>query len=398
MNNGVSIIILTLNGGGIFSECLKKISQQDYPKKVQLIVIDSGSTDGTLELAEKNDALVFKINKKEFHHARTRNKALSFAAFNKVIYLVQDAIPYSNNWLYDMEHALSEGDVCAVYVQQVPHDDASLYARFAVESHSNILGQESVLQSVDSFGSFQRMPYEDAYRTIRLDNVCAIYRKELLERIPFPEFDFAEDLAWAYKNICIGYKIKYEPNIKVKHSHDRPPEYNFNRHVVDSIFCAKIMNRVKDDFSFLTIRDLMVLTISFQQFAKNLKSDIVSKSLSPKICRSNSIQIIDKIFKNYPLKYRGIKFVEGRLLNRLRFQTTALKTIDQHNKAHTMYCLDFIKKNYQIKSNEELLESLEQISASVLGRLYGEVYASCLVKGELTPELEDFIKPYRSHM
>jgi glycosyltransferase involved in cell wall biosynthesis len=398
MDSGVSIIIPTLNGGKIFSECLKKINQQDYSKKIQLIIIDSGSTDGTLELAEKSDALVLKIDKKEFHHARTRNKALSFAAFNKVIYLVQDAIPYSNSWLYGMENALSDRNVCATYVQQVPHDNASLYARFAVESHSNTLGQESVLQSIDSFESFHMMPYEDAYRAIRLDNVCAIYRKELLEKNPFPEFDFAEDLAWAYKNISTGYKIKYEPKIKIRHSHDRPPGYNFNRHVVDSIFCAKIMNRVKDDFSFLTTRDLIALTISFQKFAGQLKSDIADKSLSLGVHRSGSMQIIDKIFKSYPLKYRVIKFVEGRLLNRLRPQTAALKAIDQHSKAHTIYCIDFIKENYQIKSNEELLESLEQITASVLGRLYGEVYASRLVKGELTPEFEDFIRPYRSNV
>lgn len=114
MNDGISIIIPTYNGGSVFSICLEKINQQNYTKKIQLIVVDSGSTDGTPELAEKAGAFVSSIDKREFHHARTRNKALSLAKFNKVVYTVQDAIPCSNRWLSDLERSLNENGVAAV--------------------------------------------------------------------------------------------------------------------------------------------------------------------------------------------------------------------------------------------------------------------------------------------
>jgi hypothetical protein len=58
----------------------------------------------------------------------------------------------------------------------------------------------------ESHESFQKMPYDEAYRAIGLDNVCAIYRKELLMNISFPEVAFA-----------------------VQHFHSRSAEYRFNR-------------------------------------------------------------------------------------------------------------------------------------------------------------------------
>ena len=51
MENGVSIIIPTCNGGRLFEECLAAIKLQDYEGPLQLIIIDSDSTDKTVELA-----------------------------------------------------------------------------------------------------------------------------------------------------------------------------------------------------------------------------------------------------------------------------------------------------------------------------------------------------------
>ncbi|MBU1932235.1 glycosyltransferase, partial [Patescibacteria group bacterium] len=58
MGQGISIIIPTHNGGQVFSRCLEMIGQQDYSGHIQLIIVDSGSTDGTVELAERGGALI----------------------------------------------------------------------------------------------------------------------------------------------------------------------------------------------------------------------------------------------------------------------------------------------------------------------------------------------------
>ena len=73
MKKGISIVIPTYNGGRIFAECLQKIKRQKYAGEIQLIVIDSGSNDGTPDLAENVGAIVKRIDHKEFNHAKTRN-------------------------------------------------------------------------------------------------------------------------------------------------------------------------------------------------------------------------------------------------------------------------------------------------------------------------------------
>ena len=393
MNDGISIIIPTYNGGSIFSKCLEKINQQDYSGKIQLIVVDSGSTDGTLELAQKAGALVKKIDKSEFHHAKTRNKALSFAKFNKVVYTVQDIIPCSETWLSDLERSINQHDVVAVYTDQIPHDDANPYARFENQCIRDFRGQEPVLQSLDSVESFRKMPYHDAYRAIALDNVCAIYRKESLMDVPFPEVDFAEDLAWSLENMLKGRSVLYQPGIKVKHSHNRLPEYGFNRQIANSFWCAKIMRRVAHDMSFLTIRDLMTLTSGVRQFVNKLGSDILEESTMPDNKGKKSIQVIDNILKKYSFRNR-VRFFIDNFSKNSRPQSAELKMIEQQAKQDIQHVMVTIKKNYKVTLKEELLDVLDQITANVLGRIYGEVYASCMLNGKISSELEDFIKPY----
>ena len=73
--------------------------------------------------------------------------------------------------------------------------------------------------------------------------MCAIYRKEVLEKTPFPDVEFAEDLAWALKISLLGLRITYLPHIKVRHSHNRLSDYTFRPQIVNSFWCAKIMGR-----------------------------------------------------------------------------------------------------------------------------------------------------------
>ena len=95
MEKGISIIVPTYNGGQVFSKCLEKIGQQDYSGQIQLIILDSGSTDGTAELAERAGAFVRIIDRRQFHHSKTRNSAIRLAKFDKIVFTVQDAVSCS---------------------------------------------------------------------------------------------------------------------------------------------------------------------------------------------------------------------------------------------------------------------------------------------------------------
>ena len=396
MKKGISIIIPTYNGGQVFSKCLEMIGQQGYGAEIQLIIIDSGSTDGTIALAERAGALVRRLDKKHFHHANTRNEAVLLADFENIVFIVQDAVPCSETWLSELERSLYEADVAAVYTDQIPHDDATAYARFEIESISRARGREQKIQQIESLEAFNEMPYDVAYRTISLDNVCAIYRRDLLIDIPFPEVDFAEDMAWALKNMLLGHKVLYNPNIRVKHSHNRFPEYAFNRQVINSFWCAKIMNRVENDMSFLTVRDLMVLTGRLERFANRLRSDILEDRKKHDIDRKSSHNIIDEIRKKFSLRNRMKCLLLDRLEKYLPNRSDKLRMIEHQVEDGIRDVLKLIEKEHRVTAEEGLLEVLDQSAANILGRMYGEAFASSMVRDKISLQLDAFMIPYMS--
>lgn len=394
MGKGVSIIIPTYNGGRIFSKCLDMIGRQDYGGQIQLIIVDSGSTDGTIELAERARALIKKIDKRRFHHATTRNEAVLLAKFNTIVFTVQDAVPCSTSWLSDLERSLSETGVAAVYTDQIPHDDASPYARFEIESISRARGGRQKIQQIESLKAFNEMSYDEAYRAIGLDNVCAIYRKELLMNTNFPEVDFAEDMAWAFKNMLLGHRLMYQPDIKVKHSHNRTPEYAFNRQVINSFWCAKIMNRVENDMSFVTVGDLMALTGALGRFVNRLGSEVLGGKEPGDIKGRRLPQVIDKVKRSFSLRNRAKYFIVDTSSRKSNLKLPQLTIIQQQAEEGIKHILNLIENEYKITAWEELIGVIDQSATNILGRIYGETYASCMVKGKISSQLEAFIKPY----
>jgi len=320
---------------------------------------------------------------------------LSLTKFDKVVLTVQDVIPCSDTWLLNLENSINQHDVVAVYTDQIPHDDANPYARFENQCIRDFRGQEQVLQSLDSVESFREMSYHDAYRAIALDNVCAIYRKESLMHVPFPEVDFAEDLAWSLENMLKGRSVLYQPGIKVKHSHNRIPEYGFNRQIANSFWCAKIMRRVAHDMSYLNVGDLMSLTGAVRMFVSRIISNLLNAGNAPGNNSGKEPRAINKIVGRYSLKNRVRWLLIDRLSRDRKHGSPELRKIEEQAKQDILSILELMKTNYNATSKAELLEALEQIVANLLGRIYGEVYASCMLNGKMSSELEDFIKPYR---
>jgi glycosyltransferase involved in cell wall biosynthesis len=383
MENGVSIIIPTCNGGQIFRECLAAIKRQAYGGSIQLIIIDSGSTDNTVELAIKAGAQVKSIDPKQFHHARTRNDALSLAAHERIVFMVQDAIPCSGDWLTTLVQSLDDYLVAAVYTAQIPHDTATPYARFEIESVNAARGHDLAIQEIESLESYAEMPYHQAYRMIGLDDVCAIYRRDLLLKEPFPEVDFAEDMAWAQKNLLMGHKILYNPSIKVKHSHNRPPYYAFCRQIINSFWCAKIMGRVENDLSFLKTGDLRTLTGTTCSFVSNLRCNAFDEE-----------SLIQGILENFPGKNWIRHLWPDRFFRKQKPMPEGLKTVAGNIETRIETLFHLVQEKYGIREHGELNLLLSQVIANVMGRVFGEVYASRLLKDDISPNLESLMRPF----
>lgn len=395
MDEGITIIIPTCDGGPVFFECLQMIRQQVYDGPIQLMVVDSGSSDRTPELAESMGAVVKHIKREDFHHARTRNAALAMAAFDQVLFMVQDAVPVSEEWLSRLTAALHESGAAAVYTDQIPHDTATLYARFETESISQARGDQPVMQQIASLESFQEMPYDRAYRTINLDNVCAIYRKELLVSHPFPETAFAEDMAWALQMLFGGWKILYHPDIKVRHSHNRTPEYGFRRQIINSVWAARIMNRTETDLSFLKVRDLIALTARTAQFVEQQKAAIPTEKGKCGRKGKGRQRGLGQMLRASSLENRMMWLLYQGIAS-ARFSSAPFKAIGEDTEGRIQSIVNAIIERYHPTDMTELAGTLDQVSANTLGRIYGETYASCIVNGKIPSEIVRLMRPFMS--
>jgi rhamnosyltransferase len=230
----VSIVIPTLNEAGPkFEALLERISEQESDFDHEVIVVDSGSTDGTDELARRYGALVHRIPREHFNHGATRNLGISLARGEYVVLTVGDAVPLDERWLATMvENLKQDGRVAGVYSRQVPHPEASALTRVVVNSLATA-SLERREQFAGDLEQYRKMPSRRRRRLANFDNVSSCLRRSVWEEIPLEKTNFGEDIRWGKKVVEAGYKIVYEPRSAVLHSHERGAMYDLRRHYVD---------------------------------------------------------------------------------------------------------------------------------------------------------------------
>jgi rhamnosyltransferase len=229
----VSVVIPTLNAGPEFEKLLEKLSTQEGGFEREVIVIDSGSEDGTVELARRYGARVHQIPRSEFNHGATRDLGISLSSGEYVAFIVQDALPLDERWLAAMVEDLERDErVAGVYGRQISRQDAGVLTRVLVNSLANAT-LERREQVVDSPGQYHKLPPKERRRLAAFDNVSSCLRRSVWEELPFEKTDFGEDLRWGKKVVEAGYKIVYEPRSAVFHSHERGAMYNLRRYYVN---------------------------------------------------------------------------------------------------------------------------------------------------------------------
>ena len=98
----ISIAILTMNGGTLFKKSIEMIFSQKISYPFEVVVVDSSSTDGTLEFVKRYPIRLFEIEEKEFSFGHTRDYAFGKAQGKYVVTLSQDVIPANDSWLENL--------------------------------------------------------------------------------------------------------------------------------------------------------------------------------------------------------------------------------------------------------------------------------------------------------
>lgn len=215
-------MIPTWNGGARFRELLLALASQD--REHELVVIDSGSRDGTPEAARTAGARVLTIPQSEFNHGATRNRAIAETHGEVVALLTQDALPIGPSYLANLARPFANPRVDGAYARQYPRPDCDpiLAERLRRWSASRNEPSLQVLSPGDPAGSkalFDALPPIERYLSCIFDNVASALRRSTWERLPFPERTFGEDVAWGRAVLLAGGAIAYEPTASVEHSH-----------------------------------------------------------------------------------------------------------------------------------------------------------------------------------
>ena len=242
MNTNLSVIILSYNTKELTNNCLSSLIKS-LPKnknfKSEIIVVDNGSTDGSvdqiknLKLKIKNDNIKLKtiFNKKNLGYPKGNNRALKIATGKYILFLNSDVIVDKIEFKKLLSYLESHSDVGVLTVKVTLPDgsvDPASHRGFPTiwNSFCYFVGLEELLRSVPYlnrlFGGYHLVHLNFA-RTHEVDSVSGAFylsRIDILKEIKgFDEafFMYGEDLDLSFRIKKLGYQVVYYPDYKVTH-------------------------------------------------------------------------------------------------------------------------------------------------------------------------------------
>jgi rhamnosyltransferase len=232
-NPQASIILRSYNEAWALGDTLRGLKSQEF-KDWELIVIDSGSTDGSQELIRAAQPAHFvQITPPEYNPSRVMNQGMRLAKSELCIFLNSDATPQGTNWLHPLVGALENPRVAACFGRQIPRPDCQ--AVFS-NDYERCFGQNRESARWDNFFSM----------------VSSGLRKDIWSQRGFREdLQYAEDDEYTRWSKAQGYEVVYVPESIVMHSHNYTPEQARKRSFGDARAIGKASPENPDDVGWL---------------------------------------------------------------------------------------------------------------------------------------------------
>jgi rhamnosyltransferase len=215
----VTVAVPVRNGGELLAATFAALARQTVEH--ELLVCDSGSSDGSVATARAHGARVIEIAPSEFTHGGARNLLMREAKGASVALLTQDSEPADARWLARLLEGLElEEDVAIVYGSYRPRPDAPLAVRLELERWFSSLSPRGTPQ-VERLPARERSLPAAAFVGPRgfFTDANACISRAAWEQVPFRELPYAEDRALALDMLRAGYAKAYVPDAAVLHSH-----------------------------------------------------------------------------------------------------------------------------------------------------------------------------------
>ncbi len=243
----ISIIILSKNEERYIGSTLDMVFRQKIDKRYEVIIIDSGSNDLTLDIAKKYPVKILKISPDEFGHGKTRNQGAGISGGGIVVFLNADAKPTDEYWLKNLVDNLSNDErIVAVYSRIYPRSDCNPL-RFWEIINEGAGGRQ--VKNIDDFSGYSHMKPNEKRIFLSFQSISCAIKKDILLKCPFENnIEFGEDLEWSKRIMEKGFKIVFEPKSTVLHSHNF--YYSFVKTFKKYFDDARLNNRLLNIWSW----------------------------------------------------------------------------------------------------------------------------------------------------
>jgi len=212
----VSFIIRTLNEGKTLGEVLRRIHLLIGDFNKEIVIVDSGSKDNTLEIAKAYKCKILTISPKNWSWGRALNEGIKNSSGEIVAIISGHCFITKKDFLIKACVLLENKNVAAVYGRQLP------------------------VEHTDPFEEYELFKwYPDIFlyvmnarnkNFIGVSNACCVLKRKIWEKIKFnEEAKSLEDGIWAYEVINRGYDLIYSSQFTVYHSHPFDPGYIYRK-------------------------------------------------------------------------------------------------------------------------------------------------------------------------
>ncbi len=227
----ISIVMRSKNSDWVIHQVLAALFSQSF-QDFELLVIDSGSTDKTLEMVAHYPCRLIEIEAGDYYPGKVLNRAMQEAKADLVVFLNSDSVPLGPNTLAHMVAAFDDKEVVAALGRQLPRPEAHTWVR------------------ADYAASFPDAEQPAPWITLSLP--MAAMRKSIWEEHPFYTDAWgSEDTAWGVWAKNKGLKVKYVPQAIVMHSHNYTLRQIYGRRFIEGEADAFIYRQKDTIFKML---------------------------------------------------------------------------------------------------------------------------------------------------
>ncbi|WP_317705641.1 MBL fold metallo-hydrolase [Methylomarinovum caldicuralii] len=226
-NVQVSIIIRTLNEARYLDELLTVIARQEIDSiTYEVVLVDSGSTDGTLQIAERHGCRIYHITREEFSFGRALNIGCEAAAGEILVFISGHCVPANNRWLQHLCQPILDGQAQYTYGRQISGPESHYSERRIFAKY---------------FPEKSRIPQEGFF----CNNANSALLKSAWAEYGFDEeLTGLEDMELAQRLVKAGGKVAYVAEAAVYHHHNETWPQVRRRFEREAIALQKIMPQV----------------------------------------------------------------------------------------------------------------------------------------------------------